>query len=62
MGLIVPTLEDSIFSATVEGLSDTLAKTEREMLVGISHYDSTREEELIRAFVGRQIDALVLTG
>ncbi|MHA3979198.1 LacI family DNA-binding transcriptional regulator [Halovulum sp. GXIMD14794] len=62
VGLIVPTLEDSIFSATVEGLSDTLAKTEREMLVGISHYDSTREEELIRAFVGRQIDALVLTG
>lgn len=62
VGLIVPTLEDSIFSATVQGLSDTLSQSGLEMLMGISHYDSTREEELLRAFVGRQIDALVLTG
>ncbi|WP_421907518.1 LacI family DNA-binding transcriptional regulator [Mameliella sp.] len=62
IGLVVPTLEDSIFSQTVEGLSDTLSKSGREMLIGISHYDYTREEELIRAFVGRRIDALVLTG
>ena len=62
IGLVVPTLDDSIFSDTVEGLSDSLSQSGREMLIGISHYDYTREEELIRAFVGRQIDALVLTG
>jgi len=62
VGMIVPTLEDSIFSATVQGLSDTLSSTSMEILIGISGYDATREEELIRTFVGRQIDALVLTG
>ncbi|UWR13436.1 LacI family DNA-binding transcriptional regulator [Sulfitobacter mediterraneus] len=62
VGLIVPTLEDSIFSATVQGLSDTLSKSGLEILMGISRYDDIREEELLRAFVGRQIDALVLTG
>lgn len=62
VGLIVPTVEDSIFSATVQGLSDTLSQSGLEMLIGISHYDTGREEELMRAFVGRQIDALVLTG
>ncbi|MDO6732267.1 LacI family DNA-binding transcriptional regulator [Marinovum sp. 2_MG-2023] len=62
VGLIVPTLEDSIFSATVQGLSDRLSQSGLEMLMGISHYDTNREEELMRAFVGRQIDALVLTG
>lgn len=62
IGLVVPTLEDSIFSETVEGLSDTLSRSGREMLIGLSHYDYTREEELIRAFIGRQTDALVLTG
>lgn len=62
VGLIVPTLEDSIFAATVSGLSDTLSQSGLEMLIGISHYDNTREEELLRTFVGRQVDALVLTG
>lgn len=62
VGLIIPTLEDSIFSATVQGLSDTLSKNGLEMLVGITEYDTAREEELLRAFVGRQVDALVLTG
>ncbi len=62
VGMIVPTLEDSIFSATVQGLSDTLSPTSMEILIGISGYDATREEELIRTFIGRQIDALVLTG
>jgi len=62
IGLVVPTLDDSIFSRTIVGLSDPLSQSGRDMLIGISRYDPTREEELIRAFVGRQIDALVPTG
>lgn len=62
VGVIIPTLDDSIFAATVEGLSDTLRAAGREMLIGISRYDEDRETELVRAFLGQQIDALVLTG
>lgn len=62
IGVIVPTIEDSIFSATVQGLSDTLVGDGMELLVGVDGYSLTREEELVRAFVGRQVDALVLTG
>lgn len=62
IGVVVPTLEDSIFSATVQGISDTLTTAGLELLVGISNYDRNRETELVRAFVGRQVDGLVLTG
>lgn len=62
VGVIIPTLDDSIFAATVEGLSDGLRKAQREMLIGISRYSQDRETELVRAFLGQQIDALILTG
>ncbi|NIA70871.1 LacI family transcriptional regulator [Pelagibius litoralis] len=62
IGAIVPTLEDSIFADTIQGVADVLHSAGQELLVGLSSYDSRREAELIRAFMGRQIDGLILTG
>ena len=62
IGAIVPTLEDSIFADTIQGVADVLNTAGQELLVGLSNYDMEREAELIRAFCGRQIDGLILTG
>lgn len=62
VGVIVPTLDDSIFADTVQGVSDAIGQTGTEILIGLSDYSKTREEELIRAFLGRQVDGLILTG
>ncbi|WP_168380992.1 LacI family DNA-binding transcriptional regulator [Modicisalibacter radicis] len=62
IGVIVPTLEDSIYSDTVQGVSDELVASGRDLLVGLSNYDPIREEELVRAFLGRQVDGFILPG
>ena len=62
VAVVVPSLDDSIFAATVEGISTSLAANSMELLIGLSNYDEVREEELVRAFLGRQIDGLILTG
>ncbi len=60
--VIVPTLEDSIFADTVQGISDGLAVGGRELMIGLSGYSEARETELVIACIGRQIDGLVLVG
>ncbi|WP_162302590.1 LacI family DNA-binding transcriptional regulator [Salinicola lusitanus] len=62
IGVIVPTLEDSVYSDTVQGISDELVASGLDLLVGLSNYDPIREEELVRAFLGRQIDGLIIPG
>ena len=59
---IVPTIANSIFADTVQGLSDGLARDGYQLLLGQTGYSDTTEEQLIRAFLGRRPDALVLTG
>lgn len=62
VGVIVPTLYDSIFADTVQGVADVVRPAGVELLIGLSDYDREREAEIIKAFIGRQIDGLVLTG
>jgi LacI family gluconate utilization system Gnt-I transcriptional repressor len=59
---IVPTIANSIFADTVQGLSDGLERQGYQLLLGQTGYSETAEDELIRAFLGRRPDALVLTG
>ncbi len=62
IGAIVPTLDNSIFAETVQGLSETLAQGGYQLLLGQSAYDERSEEALVLAFLGRRVDGLVLTG
>ncbi len=59
---IVPTIANSIFADTVQGLSDGLERQGYQLLLGQTGYSEASEDELIRAFLGRRPDALVLTG
>ena len=59
---LVPTLDRSVFSGTIHGLSDRLAKDGYQLLLGSTGYNLQTEEQLVRTFLGRRVDALVLTG
>jgi LacI family gluconate utilization system Gnt-I transcriptional repressor len=59
---IVPTLMNSVYASTVHGLSSVLRATGYELMIGDSGYDPQVETALVRSFLGRRVDALVLTG
>ena len=59
---IVPTISNLVFSETIEALSQTLAEGGYQLLLGQSGYRSGDEAALVEAFLGRRVDALVLTG
>lgn len=58
----VPTLLDSIFADTTQGLSDALTRCGLQLLLGNTQYDPAREAELVAAMLGRRPDAIALTG
>lgn len=59
---IVPTIANSIFAETIEGLSAVVTASGYQLLLGQSEYSASTEEALIAAFLGRRVDGLVLTG
>ena len=59
---LVPTLDRSVFSGTLRGLSERLAQEGYQLLLGSTGYSQKTEEQLVRTFLGRRVDALVLTG
>lgn len=59
---IVPTIDRSVFSETIRGLSERLARGGYQLLLGSTGYSPEEEERLVRAFLGRRVDAIVLTG
>lgn len=62
IGAIVPTISNSIFADTVDGLSEILAAQGYQLLLGQTHYRQVEESALIEAFLGRRVDGIVLTG
>jgi LacI family transcriptional regulator, gluconate utilization system Gnt-I transcriptional repressor len=62
VGLLVPTIDNSIFAATVQGLTDAVATAGLQLLLGDFRYSDEGERSLVRALVGRQPEALVVVG
>lgn len=62
VGALVPTLSNAWFADTIDGLSATLSAAGYQLLLGQTRYDPREEERLINAFIGRRVDAMVLTG
>lgn len=58
---VVSTLDQSIFSSTVDGLNDGLSQSGMHLFLGTAGYNSKTEEALLRTFMGRRPDAVVLT-
>lgn len=62
VGAIVPTLSNAWFAETMDGLGEVLESGGYQLLLGQTRYRQRQEEILIDAFIGRQVDAVVLTG
>lgn len=59
---IVPTLANSIFAEMLQGMVDVLHEHDYRLIVGSNNYDLDEEESLVRAFLGRQVEGVILTG
>ncbi len=62
VGALVPSLNNSTFADTVRGMSEKFGAAGLQMLLGDTEYSLAREEDLIRAFLQRRPEAIVLTG
>jgi len=62
VGVIVPSLVNSFFSATLEATADALAPHGYQILHGNSDYAPEREEALVGSFLSWSPAAIVLTG
>lgn len=60
--MLVPTIGNSVFADTVRGVSDALAGTGLQLLIGDYAYSDQGERDLLRALIGRQPEALVVIG
>jgi LacI family gluconate utilization system Gnt-I transcriptional repressor len=62
VAVIVPTLSNSIFAATVQGLSDAVGRMGYQLLIGETRYSAELERSLIAACIGRGPDAIAYIG
>jgi LacI family gluconate utilization system Gnt-I transcriptional repressor len=59
---MVPTIDNSVFSDTIQGVSDVLEAADYQLLLGCTSNSLAKEEKLTRAFLGRRPDGVILTG
>lgn len=62
VGLVVPTIDNAIFSELIEAFSQHLHNHERTMLIASHGYQLDREIDIVRSLLERRIDALALIG
>ena len=62
VGAVVPLLTNSLIAEIVQGLSDTLARNDYQLLIGASGFSARAEQAMIRAFLSRRVDAIYLSG
>jgi len=60
IGLILPSLENSIFAQTVKGISDTLRPAGYHLMLAESADDPEDEERIVTAFLAQRVGGLVL--
>ncbi|MCT9117814.1 LacI family DNA-binding transcriptional regulator [Cupriavidus gilardii] len=59
---VVPTLDNAIFSHSIQGLQSVLAASGYQLLLGSHNYDVDTEIDVVRALAERAVDAMVLVG
>ena len=59
---VVPTLSNSLIAEVTQGMSQTFARHGRQLMIGASNFSSKTEEEIVRSFLARRVDAIYLTG
>src|SRR5882757_4672225 len=62
VGVLVPTIANSIFADTVQGLSDTLEPLGFSVILAQSRYDAAREDRMLAALLSRRPEAIIMVG
>jgi LacI family gluconate utilization system Gnt-I transcriptional repressor len=59
---LVPTIANSIFADTVQGLSDELEPLGYTVLLAQTRYDAAREDRVLAALLSRRPEAIIMVG
>ena len=62
IGMVVPTLESSIFAELIESLTGQLRTHNQTMLLASNGYDKATELEAVKAFAEQGVDGVILIG
>ena len=62
IGLVLPSLDNSIFAQTLRGISDVLRPAGFQLMVAESADDAEEEERVIAAFLSQRLAGLILHG
>jgi LacI family gluconate utilization system Gnt-I transcriptional repressor len=60
--VLVPTIANSIFADTVQGLSDELEPLGYAVILAQSRYDAAREDHMLAALLSRRPEAIIMVG
>ena len=59
---VVPALSGSVFLESIQSLTDALAASGYQLMLGQSGYQNSREDALLEQIISRRPDGIVLTG
>jgi LacI family gluconate utilization system Gnt-I transcriptional repressor len=59
---VVPTISGTVFLDMVQSMTESLAASGYQLMLGQSGYENSREEALLEAIIGRRPDGVILTG
>src|SRR5689334_2979526 len=62
VGVLVPTIANSIFADTVQGLTDELEPLGYAVILAQSRYDADREDRMLSALLSRRPEAIIMVG
>src|ERR1700730_909631 len=62
VGVLVPTIANSIFADTVQGLSDHLEPLGYAVILAQSRYDAAREDHMLAALLSRRPEGVIMVG
>jgi LacI family gluconate utilization system Gnt-I transcriptional repressor len=62
VGCVVPSVEHSFVAEVVRGAGEVLRPLGFHLLLATSDFSTTEEEEVVRTFLSRRPDAMILTG
>jgi LacI family gluconate utilization system Gnt-I transcriptional repressor len=62
IALVIPTVSNSVFAATIEGMNEVLSAAGYSITIGNSGFSRFEEEKTVRSLLGYGPEAIVLTG
>ncbi len=62
VAVIIPSINNANFALTISALNEHLSNSGLQVLLGYSDYDMEEEERIVKAFLRRRPEAIVVTG